>query len=431
MRGSLKVTLIYLAIGFLWILLSDRLSLFLFTEQQIEEVIYFQTYKGLFYVLSTGIIIFFLVKKYETQVLVKIQELQFVNNELEMEKVQLIESKKRYQELFEISPLPMWIYDMETYRFLDVNHAAENLYGYAKSEFQEMTIFDITDNKQTNELESTISNIHRDGTTIFQGRFKHRKKNGDLIHVDVKSDFIGKPDDKIRLVIANNVSEFLAMQQKLRKLNKTIVLTEEKERERIAAELHDGLIQFLVAATQIIQMLKVDESDEVQVRIFEKVKSLIQDAITECRWTINDLRPKEVKTQSFKNAVEKLIEKYELLKKFEVHLSIQEELDEELDENLKFNLFRIFQENLNNTLKHSNATKVEVSLTKQPGGELEYHYEDNGNEVDVEKIEQPESFISLKNRLMLIEGKFEKSFSASGFAFDFIIPIKSSFGLDG
>lgn len=426
MKGSLKVTIIYLSIGFLWILLSDRLSLFLFTEEQIEEIIYFQTYKGLFYVLSTGMIIFYLVKKYESQVYTKIQEIQHVNDELKAEKAQLTESKKRYKELFQISPLPMWIYDMESFRFLDVNNAAVNLYGYSKEQFLEMTVFDISEEKQSIEMESIINNFQHNGTTIFQGRFRHKKKNGEIIYVDVKSDYVGKPEDKIRLVIANNVSEFLEMQEKLRKLNHTIVQTEEKERERIAAELHDGLIQFLVAATQIIQLIKIDESDDAQIRIYEKVKSLLEDAISECRWTINDLRPKEVKTQSFKNAIEKLIEKYELLKKFEVRLSIQEELDKELDENLKFNLFRIFQENLNNTLKHSNATQVEVSLSKHKNGKLEYYYIDNGSYIDLEKIEQPDAFISLKNRLMLIEGKFEKRVSESGLAFDFLIPINGN-----
>lgn len=426
MKGSLKVTIIYLSIGFLWILLSDRLSLFLFTEEQIEEIIYFQTYKGLFYVLSTGMIIFYLVKKYESQVYTKIQEIQHVNDELKAEKAQLTESKKRYKELFQISPLPMWIYDMESFRFLDVNNAAVNLYGYSKEQFLEMRVFDISEEKQSIEMESIINNFQHNGTTIFQGRFRHKKKNGEIIYVDVKSDYVGKPEDKIRLVIANNVSEFLEMQEKLRKLNQTIVQTEEKERERIAAELHDGLIQFLVAATQIIQLIKIDESDDAQIRIYEKVKSLLEDAISECRWTINDLRPKEVKTQSFKNAIEKLIEKYELLKKFEVRLSIQEELDKELDENLKFNLFRIFQENLNNTLKHSNATQVEVSLSKHKNGKLEYYYTDNGSYIDLEKIEQPDAFISLKNRLMLIEGKFEKRVSESGLAFDFLIPINGN-----
>src|SRR5690606_32579900 len=56
----------------------------------------------------------------------------------------LKESEKRYRDLFHLSPQPMWLYDMETWRFVDVNQAAVKHYGYSKKEFLSMTVLEIS-----------------------------------------------------------------------------------------------------------------------------------------------------------------------------------------------------------------------------------------------------------------------------------------------
>jgi PAS domain-containing protein len=59
----------------------------------------------------------------------------------------LRESEDRYRQLFEGNPLPSWVYDLETLRFLTVNQAAVRCYGYAREEFLTMTIKDIVHRK--------------------------------------------------------------------------------------------------------------------------------------------------------------------------------------------------------------------------------------------------------------------------------------------
>ena len=83
-------------------------------------------------------------------------------NDLVIERTrQLKESEENYKVLFEKSPLPLWIYDLKTYRFIEVNDAAINLYGYSREEFMQMDLFAIRreediekfleDNKKTTE----------------------------------------------------------------------------------------------------------------------------------------------------------------------------------------------------------------------------------------------------------------------------------------
>src|SRR5690606_40607456 len=56
---------------------------------------------------------------------------------------QIIKERQKYQNLFSLSPIPMWVYDIETLKFLDVNDAAVQHYGYSREEFLSLTINDI------------------------------------------------------------------------------------------------------------------------------------------------------------------------------------------------------------------------------------------------------------------------------------------------
>jgi PAS domain S-box-containing protein len=110
-----------------------------------------------------------------------------------------------YRNLFEHNPLPMWIYDVKTYQFLDVNKTAVQLYGYSKEEFLAMTIMDIRGAEDRVRLKKTVENAgpHLRSTAGW----KHTLKNGTVIDVEIYSqpiDFIDRP---CRIVVANNITE--------------------------------------------------------------------------------------------------------------------------------------------------------------------------------------------------------------------------------
>lgn len=83
MRSELKITLIYLAIGFLWILVSDRILLFVYGNDKLYALSMFQTAKGLFYVASTAMILYFLIRAHNRTVEQKVRELEQLNCELQ------------------------------------------------------------------------------------------------------------------------------------------------------------------------------------------------------------------------------------------------------------------------------------------------------------------------------------------------------------
>jgi PAS domain S-box-containing protein len=100
-----------------------------------------------------------------------------------------IESSRdlKFRLLFEDNPLPMWVFDRETLRFLEANHAAVAHYGYAHEEFLGMTLADIRPPEDVARLKDSVDRAHG---LALSGQWRHRLKDGRLIDVEVASHTI-------------------------------------------------------------------------------------------------------------------------------------------------------------------------------------------------------------------------------------------------
>ncbi|MBV8201640.1 MAG: EAL domain-containing protein [Acidobacteria bacterium] len=125
------------------------------------------------------------------------------------------DADEQYRLLFECNPLPMWVYDYETLRFLAVNEAAVRLYGYSREEFLSMTINDIRPPEAIPALLADLkANLvgHR-----MDSQWTHRKKNGQVIEVEVASHSLVFAGRRARIVLANDVSRRLAAEVETRR----------------------------------------------------------------------------------------------------------------------------------------------------------------------------------------------------------------------
>ncbi|WP_165501859.1 PAS domain S-box protein [Pedobacter frigiditerrae] len=122
----------------------------------------------------------------------------------------LIDSEKRYSELFQLSPLPNWVFDVETLAFLDVNQAAIMHYGFTRAEFLSMTIRDIRPLGEMPGLDEVLGATQRRTQFVKQGIFTHRKKSGELIKVEVQSNSIIYNQRSAKIIIANDITKNLA-----------------------------------------------------------------------------------------------------------------------------------------------------------------------------------------------------------------------------
>lgn len=422
-KPPLKIALLYLVFGVLWITLSDHLLFIIFTPEEVQHLKMLQTYKGLFFILFTATLLFILIRRNSVHLVDRLREFKLLNKQLVEKSIELEKTEKQYSDLFSISPLPMWVFDMETLKFLAVNKAAIKHYGYTEEEFLNMTLRDIRMAKDVRSFEEILNFTIKYNQNSFHSNVRHVKKNGEIIDVDIKTDFIEHKGKRARLVLINDVTELLEVQRNLSLANDNIIKVEDLERERIAAEMHDGLIQHMVATKHILSMLPIDKSDPNSSKFYKMLTELIDNSIIECQRVIYDLRPKDLNESGLGYAINRIIKKYNVGNDFKVIADIDADIEESLSENVKFNLFRIFQENLNNTMKHSRATeaKIKIYLLEHT---LYYEFSDNGIGITHDILQKDTSFFALKTRLSSIGGKFTvKTSESKGSSFKFMIPL--------
>jgi PAS domain S-box-containing protein len=134
---------------------------------------------------------------------------------------QIQKSEKRYSDLFQLSPLPMWLYDLETFHFLDINQAAIAHYGYSKEEFLSMKIHDIRPIEDSKQTEDFIFKIRNGMVVNPKNIFRHKKKNGDLIFVEATFSPLIFIEKEAILVLVNDITDRLNYVDTIENQNET------------------------------------------------------------------------------------------------------------------------------------------------------------------------------------------------------------------
>jgi PAS domain S-box-containing protein len=116
----------------------------------------------------------------------------------------LRESEERYRLLFESNPQPMWVYDLETLAFLAVNESAVRHYGYSRDDFLAMTIKDI---RPVEDLPALYDSVARISEPDEPGVWRHLKKDGVIIYVEVTSHLLVFDDRQAELILAHDITE--------------------------------------------------------------------------------------------------------------------------------------------------------------------------------------------------------------------------------
>ncbi|MFS2007089.1 EAL domain-containing protein [Duganella sp. CT11-25] len=126
----------------------------------------------------------------------------------------VFESRLRFKRLFEAHPQPMWVYDLETLRFIVVNAAAIASYGYTEAEFLDMTIRDIRPPQQLDRLAANLATAPARGPEQA-GSWTHIKRDGSQIEVEISSHSVTIAGRPARLVVAHDITERLALEAAL------------------------------------------------------------------------------------------------------------------------------------------------------------------------------------------------------------------------
>ena len=150
---------------------------------------------------------------------------------------QLRESEERYRKLFDGNPLPMWVYDFTTLRFIDVNQAAIRHYGFSRDEFLGMTIAQIRPADELSRMREALETAPPYSEAKI---FRHQKKDGSVFEADVTSFEFEVAGRRARLVIAVDVTERRRAEQRLRESEERYRLLFERNLAGVFRSTIDG-----------------------------------------------------------------------------------------------------------------------------------------------------------------------------------------------
>jgi len=125
---------------------------------------------------------------------------------------------EQYRLMFAAHPLPMWVYDLESLRILAVNNAAVAHYGYTHAEFTALTVRDIRPAEDLPAFLAAVDEVRagRDNTPISRAKiWRHLRKDGSIIHVEITSHVIEFEGRKAELILAHDVTARLRAEHEL------------------------------------------------------------------------------------------------------------------------------------------------------------------------------------------------------------------------
>lgn len=314
--------------------------------------------------------------------------------------IELEKSEKRYSNLFYLSPQPMWVYDSETLEIIKVNTAAVKHYGFSEDEFLNMTILGIRPEEEYSKVREVIDSGYFEKENTFKGKFKHLKKSGELIDVEIHSGPIQIGGKTFRMVIVNDVTEKIFLENQI---TKAIIKTQEDERYEIGRELHDNVCQILAATQMTLGALK-KSSHHSNVEYFNLCQEYITLASKEIRALSHQLAPVFFDDKSIRETFNMLITNFNIDNKYKITQNYSLELDKQsLSQEIQLNLYRILQEQLGNISKHSNANSITVSLLTNHNN-IELQIADDGIGFDANTVKGGIGLSNIKRRVELFFG---------------------------
>ena len=183
------------------------------------------------------------------------------------------------------------------------------------------------------------------------------------------------------------------------------IMMQEQERKRIANDLHDSLGPML--STVKLFMNSISVNNETDRESLGKASGYIDEAIHNLREISYNLLPSSLDRNSLEMVVNEYISR--MGDRLPVRINFTVTKDTVIPKKTEIHLFRIIQEIIHNTIKHSGASVLQISITSQPDG-LYLVSEDNGRGFDAERTRAVSEGLGLKsieNRCQMLDADFK------------------------
>lgn len=340
------------------------------------------------------------------------------------------ESEEKYRTLVEQAADSIFIADFRG-SILVVNPAATKLSLYTEEELLRMKLYDFTVREELETMPFKFEEIAA-GKTATSER-KMRKKDGGIIDVEITAKII-TPDRF--LVFVRDITErkkanleILKSREDLRKLTNYIENVREEERLNIAREIHDELGQQLTVLKMDVARLgkKITAVEEKCEPEINEILAAINKMVEVVRKISADLRPGLLDDLGLVAALDWYCADFS--KKAGIRTSFIPLVarEDKLSQKINICIFRILQESLTNVARHSDASKVDISLVVRED-QLVMLIEDNGKGFDPEELKDKKTLgiMGMKERVFMIGGIYNiYSTPGKGTIIEVVVPLNS------
>ncbi|WP_027137333.1 sensor histidine kinase [Gaetbulibacter saemankumensis] len=259
-------------------------------------------------------------------------------------------------------------------------------------------VLSIHENEREN-IENLISKYKKTG---WQGELKATTKDQTNVWLEMSMIPFNPTDDRSELlVIASDISSRKAAQLEIERLTKQsfeekmsqqkvisskIIENQEKEQNRIAKDVHDGIGQMLTGLKYNLESIDTSDVEKTNKKI-EHLKNLTLDIIKGVRTATFNLTPPELSDHGIVPAITKLTQELARLTGKNIMLFNKTDFNNRLDSLVEINIYRIVQEAINNAIKYANSTHILVSISHRENI-LSIVIDDNGKGFEPSKVKK-------------------------------------------
>ena len=298
------------------------------------------------------------------------------------------------------------------------NPAAQRMFGYAPEDIIGKSVSLLTPVSEKAELESDLREINA-GRKVENHDSRRQARDGRIIDVSISAaPLIDPVSGKVigDICSMRDITERKQAEEAERQLEENRQLTHliqrhiEDERRSLARELHDELGQYVTA----IKTFAVGISNKTQ----EKMPDIASNAQTIVAAAnhiydgmhniIRQLRPGSLDNLGLSETLRDLVSSYrQHHPELKIKLLTKGDVNS-LGEVVNINIYRVVQEAVNNALKHSNASAIEIKLEVNKSGELQLMIKDNGHGMDFCKVDHSQHFglLGMRERAQALQGTF-------------------------
>ena len=339
--------------------------------------------------------------------------------ERKMAHQKLIESESKFRNIFNTSTDGIAILD-ENKKIIEANQSLIKLTGL-KKEILFSTVFPtLIENTMTKQITSSIENCHkRKSGNVIECNLIH--SNSNLIPSEVEFKSIDYEGSIAVLALVHDISE---RKEAEKKIFDAIIVTEEKERETFAKNLHDDLGPLLSSIRMYLNSFQDTRDVGKQEYIIQQVNGILKQAIQCTKEVSNDLSPHILTNYGLVSAIESFIANFIDLINIEFSTNV---INHRFENTIEMTVFRISKELINNTIKHANASNVSIVLN-YANDKLIIWYADDGKGFNFEDNSDNSvggmGVFNIKNRVKTLNGTIDFEKLPKGINLNIEIPAK-------